>query len=94
MAAHQPFFYGHVGDRLLETFHLARKEQVGKGLSPRERRVIQLIAEGQSTKQIGATLDLSVKTIESHRAAVRRKLNVRSTADIVRYAIRNKLVKP
>jgi DNA-binding CsgD family transcriptional regulator len=94
LAAHKPFFYGHVWERLLETFHLARKQQVGKALSPRERRVIQLIAEGQSTKQIGAALDLSVKTIESHRAAVRRKLNVNSTADIVRYAIRNKLVEP
>jgi DNA-binding NarL/FixJ family response regulator len=93
LAAHKPFFYGHVWERLLETFHSARKAQVRKALSPRERRVTQLIAEGQSTKQIGATLNLSVKTIESHRAAVRRKLNVKSTADIVRYAIRNKLVE-
>jgi DNA-binding NarL/FixJ family response regulator len=53
-----------------------------------------LIAEGHSNKEIGTILNLSVKTIESHRATAMRKRNVTSTATIVRYAIRNKLVEP
>jgi len=63
-------------------------------LSPRERIVVQLIAEGHTNKEISAILNLSIKTIESHRAAAMRKLNITSTAGIVRYAIRNKLIEP
>ena len=55
---------------------------------------MQLIAEGHSNKEMGEILNLSVKTIETHRAAAMRKLNVTSTAALVRYAIRNKLVEP
>lgn len=91
---HKPFFSGHVSERLLETYLLAKKGTVGTVLSPRERIVVQLIAEGHTNKQIGAVLNLSIKTIESHRAAAMRKLNLTSTAGIVRYAIRNKLIEP
>jgi DNA-binding NarL/FixJ family response regulator len=62
--------------------------------TPRERVIVQLIAEGHGNKELGAILNLSVKTIESHRAAAMRKLNVTSTATIVRYAVRNELVEP
>jgi DNA-binding CsgD family transcriptional regulator len=54
---------------------------------------VQLIAEGNSNREIGAILNLSIKTIESHRAAAMRKLNVTTTAGIVRYAIRNKIIE-
>jgi len=91
---HKPFFSGHVSERLLETYLLAKKGTVGTVLSPRERIVVQLIAEGHTNKQIGAVLNLSIKTIESHRAAAMRKLNLTSTAGIVRYAVRNKLIEP
>jgi DNA-binding NarL/FixJ family response regulator len=63
-------------------------------LSPRERGIVQLIAEGHSNKEMSEILNLSVKTIETHRAAAMRKLKLTSTAAIVRYAIRNKLVDP
>jgi DNA-binding NarL/FixJ family response regulator len=56
-------------------------------LTPRERLVVHLIAEGHSNKEISKIINLSVKTIESHRATAMRKLNVTSTAAIVRYAI-------
>ena len=55
---------------------------------------LALIADGRSNREIARRLTLSVKTIESHRATAMRKLNVTSTAAIVRYAIRNKLVEP
>jgi len=93
LAVHKPFFSGQVSEKLLETYLLAQKGRLGAVLSPRERGVVQLIAEGHTNKAISAILDLNVKTIESHRAAAMRKLNITSTAGIVRYAIRNKLVE-
>ena len=93
LAVHKPFFSGQVSQKLLETYLLAQKGRLGAVLSPRERIVVQLIAEGHTNKEISAILNLSIKTIESHRAAAMRKLNITSTAGIVRYAIRNKLVE-
>ncbi len=61
-------------------------------LSPREQLVVKLVAEGYSNKSISAVLNLSVKTTEAHRAAAMRKLEISSTAGLVRYAIRAKLV--
>ncbi|CCE11075.1 Two-component response regulator [Bradyrhizobium sp. STM 3843] len=63
-------------------------------LSPRERLVVKLVAEGYTNKRISAMLDLSVKTTEAHRAAAMRKLEVNSTAGLVRYAVRANLVEP
>ena len=63
-------------------------------LSPRERVIVQLIAQGHSNKEMSEILSLSLKTIEGHRAAAMRKLNSRSTAALVRYAVRNRLVEP
>jgi len=63
-------------------------------VTPREREVMQLVAEGQSSKEIASTLGLSVKTIEAHRTNIMRKLRLHSVSDLVRYAIRNKIVEP
>jgi DNA-binding CsgD family transcriptional regulator len=62
-------------------------------LSPREKTVVQLVAEGHSNKAVSAILNLSIKTTETHRAAAMRKLNTNSTAGLVRYAVRTKLVQ-
>jgi len=62
-------------------------------LTPRERLIVHLIAEGYRKRESAETLGLSVKTIETDRAAVNRKLNVKSLAALVRYAIRNGLVE-
>ncbi len=58
-------------------------------LTPRERELVQLVAEGKSNKEVSLILGVSVKTVETHRAAVMRKLALGSVADLVRYAIRN-----
>ncbi|MEY9754710.1 response regulator [Bradyrhizobium yuanmingense] len=63
------------------------------GLTAREQLVVKLVAEGYSNKGISAILDLSVKTTEAHRAAAMRKLEVNSTAGLVRYAVRSGLVE-
>ena len=62
-------------------------------LTPREQIVVKLVAEGYSNKGISAILNLSVKTTEAHRAAAMRKLDVNSTAGLVRYAVRTRLVE-
>jgi DNA-binding NarL/FixJ family response regulator len=62
-------------------------------LSPREQLVVKLVAEGYSNKGISAILNLSVKTTEAHRAAAMRKLDINSTAGLVRYAVRARLVE-
>jgi DNA-binding NarL/FixJ family response regulator len=62
-------------------------------ITPREREIIQLVAEGQSTKEIAAQLDISIKTVESHRTNIMRKLGLRSMSEMVRFAIRNGIVQ-
>lgn len=61
-------------------------------LTPRQREILQLIAEGKSSKQIAQVLDTSVKTVESHRASLMARLDIHDVAGLVRYAIRNGLV--
>jgi DNA-binding NarL/FixJ family response regulator len=63
-------------------------------LTPREREVVQLIAEGKTTKGIAEVLGISVKTVESHRANIMEKLDIHDIAGIVRYAIRRGLIQP
>ncbi len=62
--------------------------------TPRERQIIQLVAESRTSKEVAATLGISVKTVESHRTNIMRKLRLRSVSDLVRYAIRNGIVEP
>jgi DNA-binding NarL/FixJ family response regulator len=93
LAAHKPFFTAKVSEALLDSF-LARPGRDGSALTNRERGVVQLIAEGYTNKQIANLLNISLKTVETHRAAIMRKLNLSSSAALVRYAIRNKIVEP
>jgi DNA-binding NarL/FixJ family response regulator len=94
LAGHKAFFTATVSERLRDTFVASHQSKKDTTLSPRERVVVQLIAEGNSNKKISNLLNLSIKTIETHRAAAMRKLNVSSTAGLVRYAIRNNLIEP
>ncbi|MEA3207377.1 MAG: hypothetical protein QOE70_434 [Chthoniobacter sp.] len=64
-----------------------------EGLTPREREIVQLLGEGKSNKEVAALLGISVKTVETHRATTMRKLRLDSFADLVRYAIRNKIIR-
>lgn len=62
-------------------------------LSPRERQVLQLIAEGKTTKEVASVLNISVKTAETHRTHIMEKLDIHETASLVRYAIRNGMIQ-
>ena len=78
---------------VMEAFR-SGKELAARTLTAREREVLQLIAEGKTTKEIGSVLGISVKTAETHRSRVMDKLEIRDTAGLVRYAIRMGLVTP
>jgi DNA-binding NarL/FixJ family response regulator len=93
LAMHRPFFTGKVSETLVNAY-LAKGNATASILTVREKRVVQLIAEGHTNKQISDLLNISVKTVESHRASAMRKLNASSTAALIRYAVRNKMVEP
>ena len=82
-----------VSESVVEAY-LAKRDLPLDPLTPRERQVLQLIAEGKTTKQVAALLGVSVKTAESHRMRIMTKLNIHETAGLVRYAIREGLVRP
>jgi len=92
LAAQRPFFTAGVSAKLIGAFLSASDHRAGNPLTPRERVVVQLIAEGRSNKEISRILNRSRKTVESQRAAAMRKVGVTSTAGLVRYAIRTKLI--
>lgn len=89
VAQHKPFFTGTASAALLQAFQTKGRYSP---LSARERCVLQLTAQGHTSDKMATILDISVKTVETHRAAVRRKLELSTTADLVRYAIRNKII--
>ncbi len=73
--------------------YLAKTELAPDPLTPRERQVLQLIAEGKTTKEVASLLGISVKTAESHRSRLMEKLDIHETATLVRYAIRRGLIQ-
>jgi DNA-binding NarL/FixJ family response regulator len=81
--------YLHAGARS-DAFNVPRTVR----LSPREREIVQLLAEGKSNKEVAVALHISVKTAETHRTNLMRKLDLHSISELVRYAIRNKMVEP
>jgi DNA-binding NarL/FixJ family response regulator len=91
----RPFFTTKVARFVLDGYLRAGGDSRPGGtvtLSPRERHIVQLLAEGNNTKDVARTLRLSVKTVETHRSNIMRKMEFRSLADLVRYAIRNNIV--
>jgi len=70
------------------------KKDLRDPLTPRERTVLQLVAEGNTTKEVASLLGVSIKTAEYHRNSVMRKLDIHETASLVRYAIRRGLIEP
>lgn len=99
VAEHRPFFTTPEADPSLRESGPANVEGAERDasrdpLTQREREVVQLLAEGRSNKEVAATLDISVKTAETHRATIMRKLGLSSVVDLVHYAIRNKIIEP
>ncbi len=74
--------------------YLAKSEMPPDPLTSREREVLQLVAEGKSTKEIARLLGISFKTAESHRTRIMKKTDIHETAGLVRYAVRRGLIQP
>ncbi len=98
LSSHKIFFTYRVANAVLSappgSHSQASKPKSRCSLTEREREIVQLLAEGKSNKEIAASLHISTKTAETHRANIMRKLNLTSFSELVRYAIRNKIVEP
>jgi DNA-binding NarL/FixJ family response regulator len=98
LADHKAFFTPVASeiliDSYLQTANATDRTADARGLSSREREIVQLLAEGRSNKEIASTLFISVRTVETHRATIMRKLELGSIVELVRYAVRNKLIEP
>ncbi len=100
LSNHRPFFTPRATELILNNFgHRpedgteAPQETLGERPTAREREIIQLLAEGKTTKEAAAALGISVKTAETHRANVMRKLQVHSVTGLVLYAVRNRIIE-
>jgi DNA-binding NarL/FixJ family response regulator len=90
----RPFFTSKVARMVLDGYLRPNEHEIeGSLLSAREREIVQLLAEGNSNKEVAAALGISVKTAETHRTNIMRKMNFRSITDLVRYAIRNQIIQ-
>jgi DNA-binding NarL/FixJ family response regulator len=98
LAEHKPFFTPEVSQILFSKFFSngSSKNQSGPehSLTTREREIVRLLAEGQSNKEVAGHLGISIRTAETHRATLMRKLDINSLAALVRYAIRNNIIEP
>ena len=92
----KPFLTSDVTNTVLVKYlngHDATRPEQDNRLTPREREIVQLLSEGKTNKEVAVLLDISTRTVETHRANVMHKLGMESLSDLVRYAIRNKIVE-
>jgi DNA-binding NarL/FixJ family response regulator len=97
LSQHKPFFTSRITEILLDNRGSGvtdPAESLRSRLTMREREILQLLAEGKTAKEVASILGIAVKTSDTHRTNIMRKLNVHSVAELVRYAIRNKVVEP
>jgi DNA-binding NarL/FixJ family response regulator len=98
LANHRSFFTSRAADMLLDGFRRPNaapdpQSLLRSRLTSREREIVQLLAEGKSSKEVAVTLGISVKTAETHRANIMRKLELHSVSELVRYAVRNQIIE-
>ena len=98
LLADRPYFTSTVAQLVLAGFLKAGDGEAaaegGPSLSPREREIVQLLAEGKSSKEIARALSIAVATADTHRSNIMRKMGFESISDVVRYAIKNKMIDP
>ena len=94
VSKHKPWFPARASETLLKSFlKFAAKTTTPTPLTDREREIVRLLASGSSNKEAAVALGISVKTVETHRAAIMRKLGSSSVVTLVRYAVREHLIK-
>lgn len=95
LTRHKLFLTPVASETVLESFLRSNRQEAEQSiLTSREREIVQLLAEARGNKEIAAMLFISVKTVETHRASIMRKLRINSIVELVHYAIRNNLVGP
>ncbi len=94
LCKHRTYFSSKVSELVFAGYLKGDTNVDDHSLTPRERETVQLVAEGKSSKDIAEILGISVKTVETHRATIMRKLELGSVADLVRYAIREGIIAP
>ena len=97
LSRHKPFFTPRITEMLLENRRNGvadQAESMRNRLTVREVEILQLLAEGKTAKEVATCLGIATKTSDTHRTNIMRKLNLHSIAELVRYAIRNKIVEP
>lgn len=99
LGEHKTYFTPEVGEIVFARLLSGKKAKaedtpVHGRLTSREREIVQLVAEGRSNKEVADAFGISVKTVETHRAAIMRKLELGNLSDLVRYAIRNGIIQP
>ena len=97
LSRHKPYFTARVTEMFLASRGSGATDQaesIRKRLTVREVEILQLLAEGKTAKEVAATLGIATKTSDTHRTNIMRKLDLHSIAELVRYAIRNKIVEP
>lgn len=94
LGCHQPYFTSQIAAKVYDESRACprRGRPASVGLTRREREVLQLLSEGHNNREVAERLDRSVKTIETHRARLMRKVNAGSLAELVRYAVREGIV--
>jgi DNA-binding NarL/FixJ family response regulator len=92
LSEHRPFFTSKIAEVVFAKFLDGKSKTPDAELTDREREVIQLLADGKSNKEIADAMGISVRTAETHRANLLRKLKLSSVAELVRYAIRNGMI--
>jgi DNA-binding NarL/FixJ family response regulator len=98
LANHKPFFTPDATEVILRGFNSGGSvaegpELIRDQLTAREREIIQLLAEGRSAKEVATALSIKVKTAETHRSNLMRKLDIHSTSELVLYAVRNQIIE-
>lgn len=99
LARHKPFFTSKA-DKVIQNEFIREgtftniSTALHNPLSSREREIVQLLAEGKNSREVSRSLGISVKTVETHRANIMRKLEIHNVSELVRYAVRNQLIEP
>jgi DNA-binding NarL/FixJ family response regulator len=101
LANHKPFFTPRATEVILGNLNMGGRPTraqvpatLRERLTSREREIVQLLAEGKSSKEVASSLCISVKTAETHRANIMRKLQLHTVTELVRYAVRNQIIEP
>jgi DNA-binding NarL/FixJ family response regulator len=99
LARHKSFFTSQASEMVQNRLNMGEPvtkfpELLRNRLTSREREILQLLAEGKSSKEVASCLGISIKTAETHRTNIMRKLEVHNISDLVRYAVHNQIIEP